>query len=199
MSLPTILSNVLLVWRNRHALGNTQHLPVLAATAVAGTVLGTFVLVSAPEEPLVGLVVASVLIYAARVLWFRDAHVSTGSARRATPAVGAAAGVLQGTLGMPGPLLASWFHACRLRGDAYVLSLTSLFLISGVSQFTTQIAVGAYSRERLAAAAVAVVPVIALTPVGERLRQRLSQQAFDLIVLAVLAAAAVSLLLRVLA
>ncbi len=198
MTLPTAVSNVLLAWRSRHALAETSNLAMLAVTAVIGTMLGTFVLVSVSEQPLVALIVLSVLLYGARVLWFKQAFVPAMAARRATPVIGLLAGLLQGVIGMPGPLLASWLNACGIRRNAYILSLTSLFLIAGVSQLTTQVAVGAYNSARLTTAAVALVPVVALLPVGERLRRRLSDEAFDLTVLGVLAAAATLLCIRAL-
>lgn len=197
VALPTAASNILLAWRSRGALSDTSNLGLLAATAAAGAIVGTFVLVSVPEEPLILLIIVSVAVYGARVLWFKDLSVSAVAARRATPAVGVAAGLLQGVLGMPGPLLASWLHACRVPRDAYILSLTTLFLLSGIGQISAQVTVGAYDRQRLIAAAVALGPVIALTPLGESWRRRLSDEAFDRTVLAVLAAATLLLMLRV--
>ena len=87
--------------------------------------------------------------------------------------------MMQGAVGASGPIIGSWLYAYRLPSDAYILSLSVLFLITGVAQITTLASIGAYDSDRLIAAAVGFGPVLAVLPVGEHLRARLSGSKFD--------------------
>ena len=196
VTLPNAAANVLVGWRTRHARSQTRDLPALALTSALGAVAGTFVLVSAPDKPLLAVLAVAVLAFVVRSLWFGDIAVSPRTGQRASPAVGLAAGVMQGAVGVPGPIMATWLYAYRLPRDAYILSLATLFLIAGMAQVSALAAIGAYDRDRLIAAAVGLGPVLAVLPVGERLRARLSSAQFDRAVLALLAAAAVTLVVR---
>lgn len=196
VTLPNAAANVLVGWRTRHARAEARDLFVLTATSAAGTVLGTFILVSTPERPLLIMLAASVLAFVVKSAWFGDVTVSAQFGRRASPGVGLLSGVMQGAVGVSGPIIGSWLYAYRLPRDAYIFGLSVLFLLSGVAQITTLASIGAYDASRLIAAAVGFGPVLAMLPVGEHLRARLSGSQFDRVVLALLAASGVTLIVR---
>ena len=196
ITLPNAAANMLVGWRTRHARSESRDVFVLSATSAAGAVAGTFVLVSAPERPLLIVLAAAVLLFVVRSLWLGDITVPAEAARRASPAVGLVSGVMQGAVGVSGPIIGSWLYAYRLPRDAYIFSLSVLFLIAGLAQISSLAAIGAYDSDRLIAAAVGFGPVVAMLPVGERLRARLSGSQFDRVVLGLLAAAGVTLVVR---
>ena len=196
ITLPNAAANMLVGWRTRHARSESRDVFVLSATSAAGAVAGTFVLVSAPERPLLIVLAAAVLLFVVRSLWLGDLTVPAEAARRASPAVGLVSGVMQGAVGVSGPIIGSWLYAYRLPRDAYIFSLSVLFLIAGLAQISSLAAIGAYDSDRLIAAAVGFGPVVAMLPVGERLRARLSGSQFDRVVLGLLAAAGVTLVVR---
>ena len=198
VTLPNAVANLLVGWRTRHARSETRDVFVLTATSALGAVAGTFVLVSAPERPLLIVLAAAVLLFVIRSLWFGDIAVPPGIGRQASPAVGVAAGMMQGAVGVSGPIIGSWLYAYRLPRDAYILSLSVLFLVTGVAQITTLASIGAYGSDRLVAAAVGFGPVLAVLPAGEHLRTRLSGSQFDRAVLGLLAASGVTLVVRAL-
>ena len=129
---------------------------------------GTFVLVSAPERPLLIVLAAAVLLFVVRSLWLGDITVPAEAARRASPAVGLVSGVMQGAVGVSGPIIGSWLYAYRLPRDAYIFSLSVLFLVAGLAQISSLASIGAYDSDRLVAAAIGFGPVVAMLPVGER-------------------------------
>ena len=196
VTLPNAAANVLVGWRTRTARSETRDVLVLSATSALGAVPGTFVLVSAPERPLLIVLAVSVLLFVVRSLWFGDVRVSEDFGRRASPAVGFASGLMQGAVGVSGPIIGSWLYAYRLPREAYVFGLSALFLVSGMAQIASLASIGAYTSDRLIAAAVGFGPVLAVLPVGEHLRARLSGSQFDRAVLALLAAAGVTLVVR---
>ncbi|MXW95518.1 MAG: sulfite exporter TauE/SafE family protein [Acidimicrobiaceae bacterium] len=196
VTLPNAVANLLVGWRTRHARSESRDVLVLSVTSAVGAVFGAFILVSAPERPLLGVLAATVLLFVVRSLWFGEATVSPSVGRRASPFVGAVTGVMQGAVGVSGPVIGSWLHAYRLPRDAYIFSLAVLFLLAGTAQTTTLASIGAYSGDRLVASAVGLGPVLAVLPLGEHLRTRLSGPQFDRAVLALLAASGVTLVVR---
>ena len=196
VTLPNAVANLLVGWRTRHARSESRDVLVLSATSAAGAVLGAFILVSAPERPLLIVLAVTVLLFVVRSLWFGEVTVSPSVGRRASPFVGGVTGLMQGAVGVSGPIIGSWLYAYRLPRDAYIFSLSVLFLLAGAAQITTLASIGAYSTDRLIAAAVGLGPVLAVLPVGEHLRARLSGPQFDRAVLVLLAASGATLVIR---
>ena len=196
VSVPNTAANALLVWRVRHAQEQTRDLPVLLAASVVGTVVGTFALVSWPEQPLLVTLVILIGAFVAVTLMSDRLTISPAAGRRFSGVAGLGAGLAQGAVGASGPVVIGWLYCYRLTRDAFILSVTSLFLLSGATQIAALAAAGAYTSDLLFAGALAFAPVAALIPVGERLRHRLSSKAFDRAVLAVLAVGACALLVR---
>ena len=197
ISLPNLLANVLLVKQVHRSRSDTRDLPVLLTTSVAGTVLGTAALVSWPEEPLFIVLVGLIAVFVWSALRSNNLAIPEAAGRRWSPLVGLVAGLAQGAVGVSGPVVVTWLYAYRLSRDAFILSITSIFLVTSVAQIGALAAAGAYTTGRLVAAAVAFIPVAVIIPTGERLRRHLSSTAFDRSVLAVLLVAACVLTARV--
>ena len=196
VTLPNAVANLLVGWRTRHARSESRDVLVLSVTSAVGAVFGAFILVSAPERPLLLVLATTVLLFVVRSLWFEEVAVSPALGRRASPFVGAVTGLMQGAVGVSGPIIGSWLYAYRLPRDAYIFSLAVLFLLAGAAQIATLASIGAYSTDRLIAAAVGLGPVLAVLPAGEYLRVRLSGAQFDRAVLVLLAASGATLVVR---
>ena len=109
--------------------------------------------------------------------------------------VGGVAGLFQGAVGIAGPIVGSWIHSYRLSRSAHILSVTSLFFITGLTQLVVLISTGELSG-RVTATLLACIPVLALIPFGTRLRNSVSGRGFDLAIIAVLAISAAALCLE---
>ena len=99
-------------------------------------------------------------------------------------------------MGVSGPIVAMWFHGYRLSKNAYVFSVTALFLMSGAAQLVVLMLTGQYDRDRIVAAALALVATLAVIPVGTRLRDRVGGQTFERLILILLIVSGCSLILR---
>lgn len=194
-ALPNLALNGSLAWRERSQWRATRDLPVLGAFAAVGAVIGTVVLVSVPEEPLIGLLIAVVVAYVVSFFVSPSFSVGPRASRRAAPAVGTVAGFMQGAVGISGPIVASWCHSYRLERRAYILSITVLFSFASVAQFPTLV-VGGELSGRWTASVLACVPALLTIPVGARLRNRLSSEHFDRFIVGLLALSAVALAIR---
>ncbi|MEM7273810.1 MAG: sulfite exporter TauE/SafE family protein [Actinomycetota bacterium] len=194
-ALPNLALNGALAWQERAWLPETRDLVALGVTGFVGAVVGTLILVSVPEEPLIALLVAVVVVYAA--LFFRNPELRVGPerSRRLAPPVGMVSGLLQGSVGISAPVLASWIHSYRLPRNAQILSVTGLFAVAGLAQLPT-LALSGELTGRWTVAALACVPALATIPVGTRLRQALSSDGFDRLVVLTLVASVVGLGIR---
>lgn len=196
IAIPNAVLNGWLCWDAWPDRERTRDLPVLVAAALTGGVLGAFVLIEAPERPLLIFLAATVLFYVVQRFRQPEPSITPETSRRWAPLVGLSAGFCHGAVGVSGPIVAVWFHGYRLTKDAYVLSVASLFLMGGVAQLAVLVGAGAYSPDRWLASAIALVATVAVIPLGRRARNRLSIETFERLILALLVFSGVSLLWR---
>ncbi len=195
IAVPNMLANAVLAAQERRSYHETRDLPVLAGFGIVGAVAGTVVLVNVPETPLVIAVIVAIAGYV--VLFFAHPELRTTPARsrRLAPAVGGVAGVFQGAIGISGPIVGSWIHSYRLPRSAHILSVTSLFFITGFTQFVVLLVSGELTG-RVLATMLACVPVLLSIPVGTRLRNSVSARGFDLAIIGLLVLSVVALTLQ---
>ncbi len=198
VAIPNAAANIAMVGSERASWPDTRDLPVLLSFGLLGAVGGVFVLVSVPERALLLALVVMVFAFVAKSLMQPAFAISATTSRRWAPAVGLTAGVSQGALGISGPIIVPWIQSYRLPRNAQVLSVTAIFLLTGLAQVLTLGISGRYNGERLALGLAAAVPTLAAIPVGSRLRDRLGRADFDRVVLVILAVSGVSLLVRAL-
>ncbi len=195
IALPNVLANAVLAARERHSYRETRDLPVLATAGVIGAVLGALVLVNVSETPLVIAVVVAIVGYVVLFFAHPEFRTTPAQSKRLAPTVGGVAGAFQGAVGISGPIVGSWVHSYRLPRGAHILSVTSLFFITGLAQLIVLISSGELSG-RVLATLLACIPVIAVIPIGTRLRESVSGRHFDLAIVGMLVVSALALLLQ---
>lgn len=195
IAFPNMLANAVLAGRERRSYPETRDLPVLAVAGVVGAVCGTLLLVNIPQTPLVIAVIVSIVGYIVLFFAHPELRTSPQRSRRLAPIVGGVAGVFQGAVGISGPIVGSWIHSYRLPRGAHILSVTTLFFITGTTQLIVLISTGELSG-RVVATLLACIPVLASIPVGTRLRETLSGRGFDLTIMAMLGVSAIALCLQ---
>lgn len=195
---PNAVANAALCWQARDGRSGTRDLPVLVGTSFVGAFLGTFLLVTLPEDPLLIVLAITIVVFVVNYLRSPELRLQPATTHRWSPVVGSIAGVMQGALGVSGPVVGAWMHGYRLKSQAYVFSVTLIFGVAGSVQLVLLALSGRYTGDRLAVSVLALVPVALVLPVGMRLRHRLGGRGFDLAVLAVLLASGAALVIRVL-
>lgn len=196
VAIPNTVANLLLnldVASHRH---ETRDLPRLIVASVVAAVLGTVVLVNAAEEPLLLGLAATVFGFVILRIRRPELSLDTETTHRWAPAAGAAAGFSQGAVGVSGPIVAMWFHGYRLGKDAYVYSVTLVFLVAGAAQLAVLVGTGEYDRDRIVAAVLALIATLAMIPLGTRMRGRIEGRTFENLILGLLVASGASLVLR---
>jgi uncharacterized protein len=188
MAVPGVIANGWLLWTHRSHLRQTRDLPAILATGVFGSVAGT-VLLTTLDDRILSLALASVIVlYVVFFLAHPSFSLRPTVTRYSSPPVGLAAGLLQGSTGVSGPLVSTYVHALRLDKETYVLSVATVFLVFSVVQTAALTILGLYTESRLGESLLALVPIMIMLPIGTRLTHGLSRRAFDLMILAVLVA-----------
>ena len=124
-----------------------------------------------------------------------DFRISPAASRRAAPSVGLATGLLQGAIGISGPLIGSWIHCYRLERRAHIFSITTLFALAGAAQLVALLIAGELSG-RWTVAVLGCLPALATVPFGEHLRNRFSSEGFDRFLVATIAVTVTALAIR---
>ena len=152
-------------------------------------------LVNIAERPIIIAIIVAIVGYV--VLFFAHPEFRVGPQRssRLSPAVGGVAGLFQGAVGISGPIVGAWIHSYRLPRSAHILSVTSLFFITGLAQLIVLIGSGELSG-RVVATLLACIPVFAAIPIGTRLRNSVSGRGFDLAIVGMLVVSALALALQ---
>lgn len=185
MVIPIILTNAYQLWIYREArkLPDVAFLPRFLLSGAVGIALGTWALDALPERSLeIGLGVM-LLSYVMLRIARPEFTFSNAFARRAGPAVGLAAGTLQGATGIAAPIGVTFIHALGLERRASVFAVSSMFLGFAAVQYPAIIIAGIYQAEWVWLGLFACVPIFAFMPLGEWLGRRASPRVFDRLIL----------------
>ncbi len=196
-----LLLNAQMSWGARTERHNARTLRPFLAGGVVGSVIGALLLPVLPDRLLRLLLVGIIVLFLANRLRRKQRTESfdASSARNDSlaPIVGGIAGVFQGAAGISGPIVTPWFLSRRISVDAFVFAITFTFALTGAVQLFV-IAVGAQFGSQLLLG-LALIPIVLLVvPLGTALRKRMETSAFENLVLLILAAAAISLVVRML-
>lgn len=195
IAIPTIVANTWLLWVNRSSAGSVRSFlrPLLIGGAI-GVLAGAWILVNVNGKLLSFALAIFVIVY---IIWYltnSQFQLDERAANRLAAPVGLIGGTLQGATGISAPVIATYMHSQRLPRTEFIFAVTVPFQVLGMVQIVSMASLGVYTSERLIAGAFAILPVIIVLPIAMRLGRRFSQQAFQNIVLIILAVSAVRLL-----
>jgi len=196
-----LVLNAQMSWGARAERNNARTLRPFLAGGVVGSVIGALLLPVLPDRLLRLLLVGIIVLFLANRLRRKQRTESSDSSPAQNdslaPIVGGIAGVFQGAAGISGPVVTPWFLSRRISVDAFVFAITFTFALTGAVQLVV-IAVGAQFGSQLLLG-LALIPIVLLVvPLGSALRRRMKTSAFENLVLLILAAAAISLVVRML-
>jgi uncharacterized membrane protein YfcA len=194
MSLPILFTNTWQVWTYWADLRTLDFLPPMLLTGAVGTVLGTWLLAALPEKALALALAVLLIAYVVLRLRRPDLSLTRRRGRRLAPGMGAAAGLLQGATGISSPIAVTFIHGMRLSRTAHVGAVSAVFLALGIVHVPALAAAGILDGPRLLQGLFAILPALALMPLGAWLASRLSQKAFDRVILGLLGVIAAELL-----
>ncbi len=193
MAIPGIVTNGWLIWAFRSHLRATRDLPVLVGVGIAGAIVGTIALDVLDPAILALAMAVSIWTYIAIVLNGFETALSPEVTRVASPVIGLGSGLLYGATGIAGPVITTYLHSMRLSRPVFILSLSILFQVYSISQAITLARLGLYTPARVFESFVALVPMMVIIPLASRMASRLSQRAFERMILVLLGATSLKL------
>lgn len=193
MLLPSTLANAWMIWANRREAPSARRFLPLFTLGTVGTVVGTWILVSFDDRWLSLSLAAVIGVYAILFLTRPSLEFTQSFTDRVNAPVGLASGLLQGSTGVSGPLLATYLHGARLPRETYLFSITSLYGTFGMIQIVAFIGLGSFTTARIGQSLATLLPLALTLPLGLRVSARISRRTFELSVLTVLLAVAVKL------
>lgn len=196
MSVPTLLTNGWQVWRFRADAWTLDFLPLFLAAGAVGIGLGTLLIVSVPERALSLTLAVLLFVYVGLRLARPAFTIGQREGRRAAPAAGVAAGLLQGATGISAPIGVTFIHALRLHRTAHLFAVSAMFLLFSLVQLPALAIAGVLTWRLLLLSVLAILPVVLMMPVGTWLASRWSQTTFDRAILLLLALVGLQLVVR---
>ena len=92
--------------------------------------------------------------------------------------------MLQGATSISAPIGVTFIHAMKFSRDPHVFAVSAMFLALAVAQVPTLAIAGLLApRMALAGRFCALIPIAIFMPVGQWLADKLSQKAFDTMIL----------------
>ncbi len=180
-------------WAFRDVAGRLR---TMLAASVIGTIIGANLLVILPGYVLAIALGLFALWYVIGSLRKSPMLVTERTERRIAPAVGALAGISNGTLGASGPILGSYLLAIGLTGRYFVFAISLTFMVMSIIRVGTLAVLGEYTVPLIVLGLGLAIPAWAGQRLGFWLQGRLSTTAFQRVILVALLAASANLLYR---
>lgn len=196
ISLPVLVTNVWQTAQLRDELSKLKFLPPMLIAGAAGVAIGVWALTMVPDRGLSAIL--GMLLFAYIALRFGKPEFRIGEAAAVALAwpAGFVAGILQGATGISAPVGLTFIHALRLERRAHVAAVSTMFLVLVALQVPALAVAGILDRERFIQSALAILPAVAAMPVGTYFSSRLSQTAFDRVILTLLGVIGIELLAK---
>ena len=166
----------------------------VAVSCAVGVVAGSLLLARLSTDLLMAGVGMGVLLYIglriARPSWRLDRERGVAFAKP----VGLVAGPMQGAGGISAPVSVTYLNALRLERTEFVGTIALFFVGMAVLQVPSLVVLGLLDWERFGLGLLAAIPLFGAMPLGAALGRRISREAFDRIVLVLLAAVSLRLM-----
>jgi uncharacterized membrane protein YfcA len=192
---PVIVTNLWQIRQTREHRAGTGFLTPMLTAGALGLGVGTFLLATLPQRPLMltlGLVLAA---YIALRFMRPIAPLGQSLGRRLAPIFGFLAGAMQGATGLAAPVGVPFIHAMRLPREQHVFAVSTMFLMFAMAQFFALWIAQLLDWQALLEGILALVPVGLVMPLGTLLGRLLSRAAFDRAILVLLGVIAANLII----
>ena len=169
--------------------------PLIIALAV-GMVIGALLLKHVDDRVLQAVIGVAVVVFSITSLSTPKLQVPANLERPLGTAAGAVGGVLGGMSSLFGPPILMFLVSLKLPKDEFVAVVGAIYLLGGIFFLLALAGVRVMGGQELLLSALATPPLLAGMALGQRLRERISQEAFRKGLLITVMLIGVSLLVR---
>ena len=186
MVLPGVLLNFWLLWTYREHAFRIPNLPAVTVVAVLCVALGAWILSRAPETYLIIFLCLWLGLYLLRVLLKLWIDIPVGNDRLTQFITVASAGLVQGSVGMAGPVIAPYLHSLNLKQPQYVFAVSVYFQIFALTQLVSFLWLGLINTDRAIESLLACIPIAIFLPTAVWLSRFVTDKAFNVLVIVLL-------------
>ena len=186
MVLPGVFLNFWLLWKYREHAVRIANLPAVTMVAVLCVALGAWVLSEAPETYLIMFLCLWLGLYLLRVLLKMWIVTPTGNDRLAQFVAVGAAGLVQGAVGMAGPIIAPYLHSRNLKQPQYVFAVSIYFQIFALTQLVSFLWLGLIDAQRAFESLLACIPIAIFLPIAVWSSRFVSHKSFNTLIIILL-------------
>ena len=195
--IPNLLSNSLQIYKYRTYNLEPGFTRNFAIAGLLGAAFGTMMLAYVPVDQLSILMALIVLAYIVLRLTKPVFHLPLARARKLVWYAGLGGGVLQGALGISGPVSLTFLNSIKLNRPLFIFTISVFFIAMSLAQMPLLIAYGLMDWKTFIVGLLAFIPLIAGLPVGEIIGKRMNAIVFDRVILILLTVLALKQIISV--
>lgn len=193
---PNLLNNIWQAWHYRQHMLPMRFLSFFALSGGLGVVFGSLGLVHINETYLSLAVSITILLYLLLRLSKQQAYLKYDVAKKLVIPVGLCGGVLQGAVGMSGPISVAFLNFMRLERSTFIGSISTFFTAITVVQLPMLISLNIVTWPLIMASFAAFAVISLAMPYGGKIGQKIPSHWFDKIVMLLLLVIAIRILLE---
>lgn len=194
MVMPVLLSNLIQSREGTGLRGNLRRFAGMIAAQFVATILAVRMTLALSPSQLESMVAFSVLFGVALMALTPRFKVSPDRESLAGIGVGVVSGLLGGVSSLTGPLIIAFLMALRLDREAFVGSISVIYLCGAIPLYAAMLYFGRIGVSDIGLSCLALVPMGAGLLLGRSLRTRMNEAVFRKILLLFLTVLAILLL-----
>ncbi|AVO34626.1 sulfite exporter TauE/SafE family protein [Ottowia oryzae] len=196
LAAPVVLSNLIQAVEGGHLRASWRRFRWLVLAQLVATVLTVRMTLDLSPAQLNAMVAGAVLLAVFLLALQPNVQIPPNREQSIGIAVGLGSGLLGGVSSLTGPILITYFMALRLSRDAFVSSISLVYLAGSLPLYGAMVGFGKIAPLELGLSVLALLPVYLGMRLGRQVRQRLNEQVFRRVVLGLLVVIALILLTK---
>lgn len=178
LPVPIVLANLYQSFFSGQLVNTFKRFGPMIIAVVIGTFAGARILVEVDQRTLLGIVGASVLLFAVTAFYPRRASLGPRAERWLCVPVGLLGGVLGGMTTFFGPPLIMFLFALNMQKDEFVGTISTIYLCAGIPLAVGLGMFGVMGPREYLWSTIAAVPIFLGVLLGQWMRMRISQTMF---------------------
>jgi len=196
VAVPVLVSNIWQAWQEGSWTASMKRFWPLMLSQSIMTVLAVYFTLSFSVKQLNMLVAFAVLLAVALMLFKPSFNIPPHREKMMGTLVGGLSGILGGVSSLMGPILISYTMSLKLKRDEFVGAISVIYLMTALPMYMAMFSFGRIEAMDLGYSVFALIPMAVGLKAGQKLRHRLSEEAFRKVLLAFLILIAVLLVFR---
>ena len=196
VAVPVVLSNLWQMIDSRRIVQGWLRFWPLIIMQLISTVLTVKFTLSLDAHQMNQMVAGSMLLALVLMVLKPTFEVAPAAEKKASAVVGLLSGLLGGVSSLTGPVIITYLMALKLSREEFIGCISIIYLSSGLPLYLAMLYYGRMDLTDLTYSAMALVPMALGLMLGKMIRNKMSENAFRLILYVYLVVMSIALLVR---